>query len=69
MALYWVFELIPLGVTSIVPVILFPLLGILDTSTVSSNYWSVSVRLSVKQFYSNHAASNNNLGKLTACSM
>jgi len=38
MAVYWTLELVPLAVTSLFPVFLFPLLGILDTNRTSSLY-------------------------------
>ncbi|ODM98912.1 Solute carrier family 13 member 2 [Orchesella cincta] len=37
-ALFWMSEAIPLAVTSFLPVVLFPLLGIQDTGRVSRNY-------------------------------
>ncbi len=38
MALWWVFEVVPIPVTSLLPLVLLPLLGIADLKTVSANY-------------------------------
>lgn len=40
MALWWVSEVIPLAVTSLLPVILFPLLGVMNGKVVASNYFN-----------------------------
>eukprot|EP00736_Rhodelphis_marinus_P002168 Rmarinus@m.1341 len=40
MALYWCFEPIPIAITSIIPVVLFPMLGIMSASRVSSAYFN-----------------------------
>lgn len=38
MAVYWTMELLPLPVTSLLPVVLFPLLGVLDTNSTAMVY-------------------------------
>lgn len=38
MAVYWMFELVHLSVTSLLPVFLFPILGILDTASTTAPY-------------------------------
>lgn len=38
MALYWMLDLLPLGITALIPVAVFPLLGIMGTSAVSQLY-------------------------------
>ena len=38
MSVYWVFEALPLAVTSLIPVALLPLLGIMSTGDVTVNY-------------------------------
>lgn len=38
MALYWCTECIPLAVTALLPVILFPMMGIMESSEVFSNF-------------------------------
>ncbi|NWZ40423.1 S13A2 protein, partial [Brachypodius atriceps] len=38
MALYWCTEALPLAVTSFLPVLLFPLMNVMDSSTVSQEY-------------------------------
>ncbi|XP_077866145.1 Na(+)/citrate cotransporter-like [Saccoglossus kowalevskii] len=39
LAVYWVFEVVPLAVTALLPIILFPILGIVDSKRVCSNYF------------------------------
>ncbi|CAL8124065.1 unnamed protein product [Orchesella dallaii] len=38
-ALYWMLEVMPLAVTSLLPLVLFPFLGVLDTSEVAPSYF------------------------------
>jgi len=38
MAIYWMTEVLPLAVTSFLPLILFPMMGIMKASTVSKTY-------------------------------
>jgi len=38
MSVYWMTEAVPLAVTSFIPVILFPLLDVLDTEKVCNAY-------------------------------
>merc|ERR1712232_1216302 len=38
MAVWWVTEAVPLGVTSLLPVVVFPLFGIMSSEDVSPNY-------------------------------
>lgn len=38
MAVWWVFEVVPLAITALLPVFLYPLLGIMDGKTVSAVY-------------------------------
>jgi sodium-dependent dicarboxylate transporter 2/3/5 len=38
MSVYWMTEAVPLAVTSFIPVILFPLLDVLDTDKVCNAY-------------------------------
>ncbi|KAJ8042828.1 Solute carrier family 13 member 2 [Holothuria leucospilota] len=45
MAAYWITEALPLAVTALLPMILFPLLGILDTDDVTRNYFKDTVVL------------------------
>jgi len=45
MALWWITEVVPLAVTSILPVVLFPLLGIMDGKTVSTTYFNYIIFL------------------------
>ena len=43
MAVYWTLELLPLPVTSLLPVVLFPLLGVADTNSTAMVYMKVAV--------------------------
>jgi len=40
MALWWITEIIPLAVTSLLPFILFPVLGVMNGKVVASNYFN-----------------------------
>jgi len=41
MASYWMTEVIPMAATALLPVVLFPWLGIMDTKDVCSRYITV----------------------------
>lgn len=45
MSLYWVLGLIPEAVTALIPIALFPVLGILSTSEACAPYMKVSLSL------------------------
>ena len=45
MAIWWIFEAIPIAATAIIPLILMPLLGILPIADVSENYMHPTVLL------------------------
>ena len=47
MACSWMMELLPLPVTSLIPVALFPILGIMDTGAVSVEYLNKTCMLFV----------------------
>ncbi len=40
MALWWITEIIPLAITSLLPIILFPVLGVMNGKLVASNYFN-----------------------------
>ena len=40
MALWWITEIVPLAVTSLLPIILFPVLGVMNGKLVASNYFN-----------------------------
>lgn len=50
MAVWWVFEVAPLGITALLPVFLYPLLGIMNGKTVSSVYFNDIIFLFVGGF-------------------
>ena len=45
MATYWATECLPMAVTSLLPMVLFPLLGVLPADTVSRNYFQDKIVL------------------------
>jgi len=50
MAIWWVTEIIPLGITSLLPVLLFPMFGIMDGKAVSSTYFNDIIFLFIGGF-------------------
>ncbi|KAJ8313080.1 hypothetical protein KUTeg_010453 [Tegillarca granosa] len=38
MAVFWISESLPIAVTSLLPIILFPLVGLMSAKTISSQY-------------------------------
>lgn len=50
MAIWWVTEAIPLAVTSLLPVVLFPLLGVMNGKAVSSTYFNHVIFLFIGGF-------------------
>lgn len=44
-AIFWVFEVLPLAVTSLLPVLIFPLLGVAKVSKVCSSYFKDTLML------------------------
>ena len=50
MALYWCTECIPLAVTALLPVILFPMMGIMKASEVESFYVYANLSICVAAF-------------------
>ncbi len=49
-ATWWVTEIIPIGITSLLPVVLFPLLGVMNGKTVSSSYFNHVIFLFIGGF-------------------
>ncbi len=66
MAIWWLSEAIPLAATSLVPVALFPLLGIMDAEAVSAEYINDTVFLFVGGFMVALAMQRWNLHKRIA---
>ncbi len=42
MAIYWVTEALPLGVTGLIPLFLSPMLGLMSVNDVAPNYMKVN---------------------------
>lgn len=50
MALWWVSEVVPLAVTSLLPIVLFPLFGIMNGAEISSTYFNHIIFLFIGGF-------------------
>jgi sodium-dependent dicarboxylate transporter 2/3/5 len=50
MALWWVTEVVPLAITSLLPIVLFPALGIMDGKEVSATYFNHVIFLFIGGF-------------------
>jgi sodium-dependent dicarboxylate transporter 2/3/5 len=50
MAIWWVTEVIPLAITSLIPIVLFPVLGIMDGKAVSATYFNNVIFLFIGGF-------------------
>jgi sodium-dependent dicarboxylate transporter 2/3/5 len=66
MAVWWITEIIPLAVTSLLPVALFPLLGIMDGKDVSATYFNHVIFLFIGGFIIALAMQRWNLHKRIA---
>ncbi len=51
MVCWWMFEAIPLGATSLIPIILFPVLGVIDGKTIASTYFNSTIMLYLGGFF------------------
>ena len=66
MALWWVTEVIPLAITALIPVVLFPFFGIMDGKEVSSAYFNHVIFLFIGGFIVALAMQKWNLHKRIA---
>jgi sodium-dependent dicarboxylate transporter 2/3/5 len=66
MAIWWVSEAIPLAVTALVPLVLFPFLGVLDGKEVSSTYFNYIIFIFLGGFVMALAMEKWNLHKRIA---
>ena len=66
MAFWWISEALPIGVTSFLPIILFPLLGILDGKAISNAYTNYVIFLFIGGFLMALAMEKWNLHKRIA---
>lgn len=51
MATWWITEVVELGITSLLPIVLLPLLGIMDTAAVSQQYMEQTIFLFMGGFF------------------
>ena len=66
MAFWWITEAIPLAITSLLPIVLFPLLGVMDGKDVSSAYFNHVIFLFIGGFIVALAMQKWNLHKRIA---
>lgn len=66
MALWWMTEIVPLAITSLLPVVLFPLLGIMDGKDTSATYFNHVIFLFIGGFLVALAIQKWNLHKRIA---
>ncbi len=66
MAVWWVTEAVPISVTALLPVALFPLLGIMNGKTISSAYFNHVIFLFIGGFLMALAMERHNLHKRIA---
>jgi sodium-dependent dicarboxylate transporter 2/3/5 len=66
MAIWWISEAVPLAITSLLPVVLFPLLSIMDGQTVSAAYFNHVIFLFIGGFLVALAMQRWNLHKRIA---
>ncbi|MEA3452095.1 MAG: SLC13 family permease, partial [Bacteroidota bacterium] len=66
MAIWWVTEAVPISVTALLPVVLFPLLGIMNGKAVSSTYFNHVIFLFLGGFLMAGAMEKHGLHKRIA---
>ncbi len=66
MALWWVSEIVPLAITSLLPIVLFPLFGIMNGKAVASTYFNSVIFLFIGGFLLAIAIQKWNLHKRIA---
>ncbi len=66
MALWWITEVVPLAITSLLPIVLFPALGVMDGKAVSATYFNHVIFLFIGGFLVALAIQKWNLHKRIA---
>ena len=66
MAIWWITEAIPLAVTALIPVVLFPLFGVVDGKTISAMYFNHLIFLFIGGFIMAFAMERWNLHRRIA---
>ncbi len=66
MAIWWITEAIPIAITALLPVVLFPVLGIMDGKTISTAYFNHVIFLFIGGFLMALAMEKHNLHRRIA---
>jgi sodium-dependent dicarboxylate transporter 2/3/5 len=66
MAIFWIFEVVPIAITSLLPIFLFPLFGILDTKSTALFFGKEIIFLFLGGFMLAQGIQNSNLHKRIA---
>ncbi len=66
MAVYWIFEVVPIAITSLLPIVLFPLFGILDAKSTALFYGKEIIFLFLGGLMLAQGIQNSNLHKRIA---
>lgn len=66
MVLWWIFEVLPLGITALIPLVIFPLTGVFSIKSVAPNYSNSVIYLFLGGFIIAQALEKTNLSERMA---